>query len=310
MAELILTSRTSAEIDAQIAKILRGLGNPEPPLDLRLVRELLELDRAYYSATDDSVVRESISRLVVAGKQIIRRPSLLVDAIRKLSLRALYLPDRRRILIDRDQPVLKHRWNEGHEIGHSVIPWHQGLMGDDDLTLTAACHAKVEAEANFAAGRLLFLRERFVEEARSLPTSIASVQQLAERFGNTKTSTLWRFVEQGRPDLAVVVVITAGHPHPDRRAGGPVAALACKHFVQSSTFAKLFPTVKEQALVDTIVEYCGPQRGGMLGAAEVVLDDCNGIPHLFHFETFFNRHEALTLGVYQGLHRRIFSVRD
>lgn len=125
MKNIQLRSRTRTDIDDQVAKVLRGLGNPEPPLDLRLVRELLKLDLAYYSTTaNDGLLRETVSRLKVAGKQILQRPGLLVDAVQKLSLKALYLPDQKRILLDETLPKLKHRWNEAHEVGHSLIPWH------------------------------------------------------------------------------------------------------------------------------------------------------------------------------------------
>jgi hypothetical protein len=134
-----LSTRTAADIEKQVQKILRGLGNPEPPLDLRVVRELLRLDRVYYSVSDDGALRETVSRMKVAGTQILERPTLLLDAVRKLSLRALYLPDRKRILLDSSLPALKHRWNEAHEIGHDVIPWHAGMMlGDNEFTLTLA----------------------------------------------------------------------------------------------------------------------------------------------------------------------------
>ena len=63
-----------------------------------------------------------MSRLKVAGQQVMSRPSLLKTAILKFSLKALYLPDQRRILIDEGEPQLKHRWNEAHEIGHSINP--------------------------------------------------------------------------------------------------------------------------------------------------------------------------------------------
>jgi hypothetical protein len=161
-----LGHRTLADIDGQVAKVLRGLGNAEPPVDLRLVRELLKLDRGYYSTTDDSLLRETFSRIKVAGLQVLKRPTILRDAVRTLSLKALYLPDQKRILLDQDLPVLKHRWNEAHEIGHDVIPWHAGMMlGDTEQTLTPACHQVMEAEANYAAGQLLFLASRFVAEA-------------------------------------------------------------------------------------------------------------------------------------------------
>lgn len=50
------------------------------------------------------------------------------------------------------------------------------------------CYEQVEAEANFAAGRLLFLREQFTDEARSLDPSIKAVQQLHHiTYARTKT---------------------------------------------------------------------------------------------------------------------------
>ena len=121
MRNVSLGHRTIADIDAQVAKVLRGLGQPEPPIDLRVVRDLLKLDRGYYSTTDDSLLRETFSRMKVAGLQVLLRPTILGDPVRSLSLKALYLPDQKRILLDKDLPPLKHRWNEAHEIGHDII---------------------------------------------------------------------------------------------------------------------------------------------------------------------------------------------
>ena len=131
MRNKFLDGRSARDIDAQVAKILRGLGNPKPPLDLDAVRELLRLDRQYYSSTDVSAIREFVSRAVIAGKQVALRPMLVIDAIRKWDLKALYLPDRKRILIDESQHRLKWRWSEAHEVIHSVVPWHQTLMHGD-----------------------------------------------------------------------------------------------------------------------------------------------------------------------------------
>lgn len=103
-----LGHRTIIDIDSQVAKVLKGLGNLEPPIDLRVVRDLLKLDRGYYSTTDDSLLRETFSRMKVAGKQVLLRPTLLRDAVRTLSLKALYLPDQKRILLDKNLPVIFH----------------------------------------------------------------------------------------------------------------------------------------------------------------------------------------------------------
>lgn len=300
MKALRLTEKTALSIDGQILKILKGLGNPEPPLDLRLVRDLLDLDLGYYSSTDVGFLHETASRILVAGKQILKRPSILLDAIRNSSLRALYLPDKKRILIDKDSPKLKHRWNQAHEIGHSIIPWHEPLMhGDTDHTLTLACQEQVEAEANFAGGRLLFLGDRFSAESSSVNPSMAQVIDLSKRYGNTITSTLWRFVEQARRDKAMVALVS-GHPHSAMRAPTFDPASPCRYFVGSGKFTSMFSHLSEMEVFSKVVSYCGRQKHGLLGKGQVVLTDDNGDPHLFDFETFFNGYEALTLGVWIG----------
>lgn len=112
MLNRFLTEQTAQDIDLKVKKILKDLDDPEPPLRLELVRELLKLDRAFYSSSDDGAVKETIHRLKVAGKQVLKRPSLLYDAIRKWDLKALWVPDRKRILIDSELPSPKQRWGE------------------------------------------------------------------------------------------------------------------------------------------------------------------------------------------------------
>src|SRR5262249_38585532 len=159
----------------------------------------------------------------------------------------------------------------------------------------------IEAEANFTAGRPLFLRDRFLAEARDLPMTLASVQALHTTFGNTLSSTLWRFVETMGADRPIVGMITC-HPHPSRRPANFDAARACRHCIQSPAFAERFSQVNEQSLFSRVASYCGAHTGGRLGGAEVILADDNGDQHVFGFETFFIRYkppavgEALTLG--------------
>lgn len=295
MKNISLGIRTVGDIDSQVEKVLRGLGNPEPPLDLSTVRELLRLDRQYYSTTDDGLLRETLSRLKVAGKQILLRPTILRDAVRSLNLKALYLPDQKRILLDKDLPILKHRWSEAHEVGHDLIPWHADMMlGDTEQTLTPACHEVIEAEANYAAGQLLFMSGRFRDESASADPSIDAVRALSKRFGNTVTSTLWRFVEHGHPDRPMVAMVT-GHPHPNRRKVGFDPKNPCRYCIESPSFRTRFGHHTEVQLFAWVVGYAGAQSGGSLGEAEVKVLDRNGVGHVFVFQTFFNRHEALTL---------------
>jgi hypothetical protein len=275
-----------------------GLGHPEPPLILDDVRALLRLDRQYYSKTNTGWVDDAINRLTLATKQIIARPTLLFDAIAKWDLRALYLPDRKRILIDEAVPARKQRWIEGHEITHGVLPWHAELMlGDTEQTLNPACHEQLEAEANYGAGQLLFLRRRFISEASDLPLTIESVRQLAAAFGNTMTSTLWRLVESVHADRLLFAAVTA-HPHPRFCPVGFDETDPCRYFIRSPAFARRFSRVTEDNVFEAIQSYCAPRRGGPLGEAQIPIIDDADDPHIFSFETFFNRHDALTLAVH------------
>ncbi len=113
MTNNFIDQQTADNIDLYIQRVLSGIGNPEPPLDLGEVCELLHLDKSYYSSTEHGVLQETIHRLKVAGQQIMKRPTILIDAIKKFELNALWLPDRKRILIDREMPELKQRWGGG-----------------------------------------------------------------------------------------------------------------------------------------------------------------------------------------------------
>lgn len=297
MKNIFIGRYEAAELRARVDKVLRDLGDPEPPINLIDVRELLRLDRQYYSTSDDSAIREVVHKLFIAGKQILARPTLLLEVVRKAQISALFLPDRKRILIDAETPVLKHRWYETHEIGHSLAEWHsEFLYGDSEETLSPMCRQQLEAEANYAAGQLLFMRDQFTLEAADAAVTLATVRSLAKRFGNTITSTLWRYVEEvhhGQPMVGIVTPAALGdrfdaHHH-----------LPNRYCIESPAFKERFSNLSEQELLLVVNGYTNYRRGGPLGANEVVLVDCNGDRHVFFFETFSNRHSHLTLGVYR-----------
>jgi Zn-dependent peptidase ImmA (M78 family) len=296
LRNLDLRKITAAEINRQVTKVLRGLGNPKPPLSLDDVRELLKLDRQYYSKTSDGILRETVSRLKVAGKQILRRPGLLLDAILKSELKALYVPDRKIILLDETVPDIKQRWSESHEIVHSLLDWHGSVMlGDDRITLNLACHEQIEAEANFGAGRLLFLQGKFELVARDSKCRMEEIRSLGHSFGNSITSTLWRFVElRDDPVLGVV----SQHPRYTDASFDPQQP--CRYFIRSSLFAKTFSEIDETTIFDLMRTKCSWRKYGPIADDEVLLTDDNGAKHVFGFEAFHNRYE--TLGIF--VHRR------
>ncbi len=293
MKNILLSARTAQDIDKHIDRILRDLGNPEPPIRLEDVRQLLRLDLGFYSATDKGFIKEVVHALKIGARQVVERPTLLLEAIQKLDLKALLLPDRKRILLDSALPILKQRWSEAHETVHSVLPWHGALaMGDTKLTLTPGCHEQIEAEANYGAGRLLFLGDLFAERARDVEPTMKNIMALHEHFGNTITTTLWRYVEGSERILFGMVSI---HPHHPPENGDP--ANSCRYFIRSPKFSEIFANGIETEIFRQVGGYCSQKKAGPLGKGVITLVDTNGSSHSFSCETFSNRYDVLTLGV-------------
>lgn len=286
----------SQDIRAVVDRILRDLDNPEPPLNLNQVRYLLKLDIGYYSSTNTTLLQDITHRLKMAGKQVLSRPTILLDVVRKAKLSALWVPDTKRILIDETTPKPKHRWMEGHEIGHSIIPWHRDfLFGDNEYTLDPVCHAIVEAEANYAASRLLFLQGRFAADARDVELSFKSINSLAKRYGNTITSTLWRIVEDREPNRPIFGMVTAHPNYPEIGSGEDGKEV--RYFIRSAAFRQQFSTVTAEQGYALIKAHATWRKSGPIVNALAQLSDINGIPHEFRVESFCNSHAVLTYAV-------------
>jgi hypothetical protein len=284
------------DIESLVSRILRDLGNPEPPLSLPQVRDLLALDLKYYSSTDVSFLSEVAHRIRVANKQIFARPGIILDVLRKANLSGLWLPDNRGIYIDRGQPEAKHRWIEAHEITHSFVPWHQDfLLGDNELTLNPGCHEAIEAEANFGAGRLLFHGERFAQEARDLSFSLKSVMSLKTRYGNTLTTTFWRFVEDRDPSRPTFGLISRHPRHPS--IGGGANGADVHHFVVNDTFAQQFSKSGATVAYELLSRHATwSKRGPVMQAVDYLVDDA-GEKRSFGVEGFCNSYQVLTMGM-------------
>lgn len=299
MKNLLLDSRTAHDIDSRVNRIHRDLGYRGGKVELSDVRQLLKLDLTFYAAGEPGVLGEVVHKLRLGAKQVIERPALLFEAVRKFDLRALFVPDRRQILIDAGLPDLKKRWAEGHEVLHSILPWHSDYMlGDTKATLTPSCHEQIESEANYGAGRLFFPAKDFAEQCEERLVNMQLIKDVAKHFGNTITSTLWRFVETDpRPCFGLV----GAHPHRPKNGEPEV-----EHLIQSSTFAQRFATFTEGDAMALIRGYCGYTRAGPLGSAEVVVRDDAGLEHVFHAETFSNHYHTLTLA--QHVRQRVTQV--
>lgn len=283
-------------IDQRIDRLLRDLGNPEPPLRIEHVLDLLKLDLHYYRAGDVGVFAEIAHRMKIASKQLVARPELALDALRKAKLSALWLPDAKRICIDDSIPKPKHRWIQGHEITHSITDWHQEfLFGDNESTLDPACHDQLEAEANYGAGRLLFLGDRFASEARDYGPTFQSIKMLKDRFGNTMNSTFWQMVE--KRDFAYPVFgLVSQHPRYPHIGEGRDGR-AWRDFPRSAAFRRMFSRFAPDHAFELIARHATyKQKGPVIEGTDVIVDD-NGTTHEVRIEGFCNTYSVMTLGV-------------
>jgi hypothetical protein len=286
-----LDAGTAREIDALVDRVHRDLGHPQGPIELATVRDLLKLDLQYYSTEDPGLLQEVVHKMRIGAKQVLKRPALLLEAVAKFDLKGLFLPDRKRILLDAALPDLKKRWNESHEIVHGLIPWHKEyVLGDTKETLSPVCHQQLEAEANYGAGRLLFPHQTMSAMISASAPSMAHVKTIATHFTNTITSSLWRYVEYSERSSFGIV---GAHPHHK-----PVDAAPIEYFIRSRRFAAEFPSITEDILFGLIRGYCSYKKTGPLGTGDLILSDVRGDSHTFRAETFGNSYHVLTLAVH------------
>lgn len=296
MSEELVGELEKREISGHVQRILRDLGNPEPPLNLADVRSLLSLDLQYYRSTDPGLIAELTHRFNLLARKTI--PGLgrhLVSALAKSKLCAFWVPESARILLDQEVPQAKHRWIEAHEITHSATPWHKDfLLGDDRHTLDPACHATLEAEANYGAGRLLFLQDRFAADARDLSLDFESVKQLADRYANSIVSTFWRTVEERNPAQAVFGLISV-HPH-HADVGAHDGADPWRYFIRSALFRTQFANISPADVFGLVARHASRRRTGPILLADDILADATGKIFEFRIESFSNKYALLTLG--------------
>ncbi|MBW4985874.1 ImmA/IrrE family metallo-endopeptidase [Mameliella sp. CS4] len=302
---LLIDPYAAQDIDESVNRILRDLGNPEPPLRLEEVRELLRLDLTYYSKADLDLLDEISHRAVMAGSTIMSNAKRMWDVVTKVGLRGLLVPEQRQIFIDDDVPDLKKRFLIGHEISHDFIPWHRSLMmGDNNETISPICHNTMEAEANYGSRRLIFLGDRFAAEWRDTSGfDWKRVSAIGKTFGNTLTTTLWELVHSSPPDLPALGMISV-HPRHNgfcKRAGSGKVA----YFFGSGSFNTQFSNVTKEQVFSEICSYVGYRKQGPLGEGVQTLANVNGELFDFEFSTFCNRYDVLTYATMIGPHRRI-----
>src|SRR5207237_9818982 len=101
-----------------------------------------------------------------------------------------------RALLDRKtreihlQPLVEHSGQRAfkklHEVGHDILPWqHELVYLDSDAELSWSTKQLFEREANQTAAELLFQRQLFARVGADYSIGIATVIELAQKFGTS-----------------------------------------------------------------------------------------------------------------------------
>jgi len=127
-----------------------------------------------------------------------KAPVALREKLRTVSFKVEAILDRRerRVHIRPDLGNEKHeRFSKLHEVGHDLCEWQVVPYEiDGRQTLDPSTEKLFEQEANYAAARLLFQGDVFVQLSKSYETGIATVILLADQFGSSIHAAFHQYV--------------------------------------------------------------------------------------------------------------------
>ncbi|MGZ6298710.1 MAG: hypothetical protein ACXWM2_04925 [Parachlamydiaceae bacterium] len=278
-----MDARTQNDIEKRTWKVLQDAGLTEPPVKIDEVIEFLKLHIDYYSLEDPSFLQNLFHRFDVKSHKIL-------EAVKKSKIVAAWYPENSKILIDNSLADAQKTFPKYHEVLHSILPWHQGyFLGDTAQTLSLEYQESLELEANYGASELWFSGPTFRTRCKDFPIAWETVPKLKEMFGTTLTTTMWKFVvSQEIPVIGVVSIPIWKWDGKEER---------CRYLITSPSFARQFSKVSKEIALAQFENKIAKRSGGPLGNYEAHFVDTNGDLRVFKGQTFFNRHDLLTLFV-------------
>jgi hypothetical protein len=232
-------------------------------------------------------VRERVDIGSLPSEVIAKKPARL-----KRLLGALWFEERT-IFIDTTQPETRVLFTDAHEAGHALCEWHEDVLRlDTEDELFRQLHAGVEAEANYAAGLIVFQGGRFHRRALADQVSIRAPLAIARDYGASRHAALHFYVQE-HPD-AVALLVAGRYPYGD-------GTLPVWRSVESPDFLRRFGRLRgllpEGRL--SIVEGANAPLAEIVKASRLAVDppsksigvpDKNGHVREFVAEAFFNQH--------------------
>jgi hypothetical protein len=108
--------------------------------------------------------------------------------------------------VDLSQAEPWARLTHGHEIGHRILPWHEGAFRlDNHEHLRGMTRDRLELEAYLAGGHLLFQGRRFTEHALGYQVSIKTPTALAADYAASMHATIRYYAMHMLDPVAVVI---------------------------------------------------------------------------------------------------------
>lgn len=119
-------------------------------------------------------------------------------------LGAYFLPTKT-VFVDLSQPEGRARFTTAHELGHRIVPWHEGAYIDDERRLFRGTEELLEKEANLAAAHLIFQGKPFFDRAMGFPVSINTPILLASEFQASLHATIRYYIEHHPEPVAGLI---------------------------------------------------------------------------------------------------------
>lgn len=190
---------SAEEIVAATRRLLKAAGVddrlPTPVEDIVAAAGLVPSDELPF---DESVLR--------------RAPAELAAKVRQLGLKhkihAMLDRRERKVYINPDiQHDARRRFRALHEVGHDVLPSQRDrAYADNQFTISWLSRVRDERDANQTGAELLFQLDLFRVIAAEYSVGIASVVELADRFGASYHAALRRYAETHHRPVAALVL--------------------------------------------------------------------------------------------------------
>ncbi|MFH2146003.1 MAG: ImmA/IrrE family metallo-endopeptidase [Candidatus Omnitrophota bacterium] len=125
---------------------------------------------------------------------------------------AVLLRQQSLILLSNSLPPRRERITLFHESGHDLLPWHHAtafsLRGKD---IDSNTHKQIEREAFLAGTEIMYPLKHFIDDSRSIPLSLGSVNSLADRYNGSFEATCIRYALTN-PNIMAIIVVKENEP--------------------------------------------------------------------------------------------------